>query len=152
MATYAERMQEIWRLYEQAGQPLPATARTVATWAVRNGLWKMHPASVIDRCAEDLAKALREEYFTDAKGRRVRAKHAARITLGGEQLVLWADIRTAPRNHMELAFQQRRQQIVGDCRQLKTDVDSYNDDRPDEAPIQMVFDFSTDLEEMDLAS
>jgi hypothetical protein len=28
---------------------------------------------------------------------------------------------------MEIAFQQRRQQILGDCRQLKTDVDSYND-------------------------
>ena len=30
--------------------------------------------------------------------------------------MLWADVRTAPKRHMEIAFQQRRQQIVGDCR------------------------------------
>jgi len=28
---------------------------------------------------------------------------------------------------MEIAFQQRRQQILGECRQLKTDVDNYKD-------------------------
>ncbi len=50
---------------------------------------------------------------------------------------------------MEVAFQQRRQQIVGDCRQLKTDVDSYNENANSEQPIQMVFDFTDDLAELD---
>jgi hypothetical protein len=49
---------------------------------------------------------------------------------------------------MELAFAQRRQQIVGDCRQLKTDVDSYNDRHPSERAIQLVFDFTNDLAEL----
>src|SRR5437660_6035509 len=48
-----------------------------------------------------------------------RAKHVARLDRDGKQMALWADMRTASRDHMETAFQQRRQQIVGDCHQLK---------------------------------
>ena len=43
-------------------------------------------------------------------------------------------------------------QIVGDCRQLKMDVDSYNDNRLPVQPIQMIFDFTYDLEELALAA
>ncbi len=67
-------------------------------------------------------------------------------------MVLWDDMRTASRQHMRMSFQQRRQQIVGDCRQLKVDVDSYNDMKPDEEPIQMVFDFTMDLAELEAAA
>jgi len=48
---------------------------------------------------------------------------------------------------MELAFRQRRIQIVGDCRQLKNDVDSYNESHEKVPPIPMLFDFTDDLEE-----
>ena len=68
--------------------------------------------------------------MTDSKGRRVRVKHPAKMWLDGEQTVLWDDIRTAPRLHMQVAFQNRRQGIVSDCRQLKADCDSYNDANP----------------------
>ena len=67
-------------------------------------------------------------------------------------MVLWDDMRTASRQHMQLSFQQRRQQIVGDCRQLQVDVESYNDLRADEKPIQMIFDFTIDLAELDAAA
>ena len=49
---------------------------------------------------------------------------------------------------MERAFAQRRQQIVGDCFQLRTDVDVYNDSHPDALPLQLVLDFTRDVEEM----
>ena len=49
---------------------------------------------------------------------------------------------------MEKAFAQRRQQIVGDCYQLKTDVDCYNDAHSAELPIQIILDFSKDVEEL----
>lgn len=55
------------------------------------------------------------------------------------------DIRTADPHHMQIAFQQRRRLVVGDCRQLKTDVDSYNENAEPSLPIQMVFDFTADL-------
>jgi hypothetical protein len=99
----------------------------------------------VTQLAEQLSRAMREEYIVDEQGRTVRAKHAARY----KQSVLWEDIRTAPREHMEIAFQQRRQQIVGDCRQLKTDADSFNDNSNPGLPIQMVFDFTDDLAELE---
>ena len=49
---------------------------------------------------------------------------------------------------MEKAFAQRRDQIVGDCVQLKTDVDVYNDMNRDKQPeIQLVLDFADDVAE-----
>ncbi len=147
--TYNEQLQRIVDRYRDAGQAWPASARQIAAWAVRERLWMPQPSALIGRCAEDLARAMREEYIVDPQGRSVRAKHAARMTQDGEQLVLWADIRTAERQHMEIAFQQRRQQIVGDCRQLKADADSYNENISTERPIQMVFDFTQDLDELE---
>jgi hypothetical protein len=54
---------------------------------------------------------------------------------------------TAPREHMELAFAQRRQQIVGDCIQLSIDVDVYNGRNADKEPKQIVLDFEDDVNE-----
>jgi hypothetical protein len=51
---------------------------------------------------------------------------------------------------MEIAFQQRRNQIKGECHQLKSDVDSYNENYNKEQPIQAVFDFTNDLDEFAL--
>ena len=58
------------------------------------------------------------------------------------------DIRRADRKFMERAFQQRRRQIVGECRQLNVDVDSYNDGHPTEKPIQLLLDFTEDVIEL----
>lgn len=151
MATYTKQLQKIVDAYMAAGQPWPASTHEIAAWAVRNRLWQPQPSTVIDQCANQLARAMREEHIIDPQGRTVRIKHVARMDRGGEQIALWADIRTADRQHMEIAFQQRRQQIVGDCRQLKNDLDSYNDNRNLGNPIQMVFDFTVDLEELDAA-
>jgi hypothetical protein len=145
--TYKEQMQRIVREYIDAGQLWPASAHDIAIWAIANHRWEPQHAAMIRKCAEELSDAMREEYFTDPQGRRVRAKHVAKY----DQTSLWADIRNASRDHMELALQQRRQQILGDCKQLKVDVDSYNDNQNTGEPIQMVFDFTYDLEELELA-
>jgi hypothetical protein len=50
---------------------------------------------------------------------------------------------------MELAFAQRRNQIVGDCRQPKTDVDSFNHARARDNPIQIVLSFTNDVAELE---
>ncbi|RKY17992.1 MAG: hypothetical protein DRQ55_14505 [Planctomycetota bacterium] len=63
--------------------------------------------------------------------------------------MIWDDVRTAPRAHMVRAFKQRRDQIVGDCRQLKTDADSYSENSCPDNPIQLVFDFREDLAELE---
>jgi hypothetical protein len=151
MATYTEQLQHIVRSYLDDGQPWPATTRQIAAWAIRRGEWQPQPFALINQCADQLARAMREEHFTDTNGRVIRTKHVARIERGGEQIALWADIRSASREHMQIAFQQRRQQIVGDCKQLKTDCDYYNENRNQGEPIQVVFDFRADLEELEEA-
>ena len=55
------------------------------------------------------------------------------------------------REDMNSSFQRRRNGIVGDCKQLKTDVDSYNQYYNPGEYIQTVFDFREDLEELDAA-
>ena len=63
---------------------------------------------------------------------------------------MWVDIDWATRPQMERAFAQRRKQIVGDCHQLKIDVDHhYNEIHPVEPPVQIVFDFTEHLEEIE---
>lgn len=151
MSSYNEQMQKIVSDYQKSGEEWPATAKHIAGWAIRKGFWKPQDSSIISQCADHIAKAMRDEYIIDPQGRKVRAKHVAKITKDGEQMALWADIRSAPRKHMEMAFKQRRHQIVGDCHQLKVDVDSYNENSTPSNPIQMIFDFTLDLEEIERA-
>lgn len=125
----------------------------VAEWAYRNGCHKPNVKTVIDAIAADIAQVFREEYRTDPRGRRYRAKHAATQKIGNKTLSLWGDIDdpNAPHDHFVRSFAQRRQQIVGDCFQLKTDVDVYNEHREPREPIQIVLDFTLDVEELQLA-
>lgn len=151
MATYIKQLQMIIQEYRDTGQQWPATKQQIADWSILTGRWEMPAAAVRRRCADDIADAMREEYMTDPKGRRVRLLHPAPTFSDGERETKWDDIRTAPREHMQLSFQHRRQGVVSDCRQMKTDVDSYNDAHPDADPIQLVFDFTMDLAELEAA-
>jgi len=94
-----------------------------------------------------MATALREEYATGEQGRRYRVNHAVRVSKGGVQYTFWAIMKDAPRDHMQKAFIQRRDQIVGDCVQLSTDVEADNGFSKSESPIQTIFDFRDDIEE-----
>ena len=140
---YNQRLQEYFHQYQTENPGSTPQTQDVAAWMIREGLWKPRHADLVSRCSEDLATALRQEYRTDPLGRRYRANHAVRSRQG----TLWADIDSAPREHMEKAFAQRRKQIVGDCVQLKTDVDVFNERRADEQPINLVLDFGDDVAE-----
>jgi hypothetical protein len=148
--TKNEQLQAIVEQYQDAGLKWPSTMREVAEWAIKTSKWIPHPSAIVSQCAEELSGAMRDEYVRDNQGRKIRTKHAATYQKGSEQTVLWDDIRTAPHEHMARAFQQRRKQIIGDCKQLKNDVDSYNENRLPIIPIQVVFDFTIDLEEIEL--
>lgn len=148
--SYREQLQRFLPMYQkEKGEGAIFTARDVAAWAFEKKLWEPRRVDVVDQLAEELARAWREEYRTDSKGRRYRAKHAVVLGRGSqEQGTLWADIDNAPRGHMQRAFAQRRQQIVGDCYQLKTDADVYSDKNPQSDPIQPVLDFTKDVAEL----
>lgn len=151
MANYHQQMQAIFEAYQEEVSRDPADLKDVARWAIERGMWSPKPADIHARFAGDMADALRDEYRTDRAGRRYRAKHAVRGSKNGRQGSFWADIDLAPRTHMEKAFAQRRQQVVGDCYQLRQDVDHFNSVHPDQPPVQLILDFTADVEEMLIA-
>lgn len=145
-------IRSLLELWQQKGGTWPVDPNEFAEWAVKSRLFEPTPEASMKLCAEMFSRTMREEYATDPKGRRIRTKHAVREKRGAGQFVLWYDLATAPREKMVRAFQQRRDQIVGDCRQLKNDVDSYNDAHPYAEPVQLILDFTLDMEELELAS
>ncbi|MBL4802002.1 MAG: hypothetical protein JKY45_08910 [Emcibacter sp.] len=152
MASHSQQMQTIFARYQKEVSDNPVDLKEVGRWAIDNGLWQPRPIDIQSKFASEMATALREEYRTDKKGRRYRSKLPARKKAsGGETLFQWADIDTAERPHVELALQQRRKQIVGDCHQLRVDTDHWNDANPSSEQIEMIYDFTDDVEEMFIA-
>ena len=147
MATYNEQLQRVWHEFERLHGFMPASSREAVRWGVERGMIGAPDYDPYDKLAEDMSRALREEYGTDHLGRRYRKNHAVRITKTGVQLTIWAILGEAPPEHMQKAFIQRREQIVGDCVQLATDVEVYNDMNPGQPPIQMLLDFRDDVSE-----
>lgn len=153
--TYKAKLQDFIREYKQTVNDAPITMREVADWAIREGRWRPPIKSVVDQLAQELGEAAREQYMTDMQGRRVRRLHARKIevTLStGEmkQETFWDDITTAPPEHMQMAFQQRRRLVLSDCQQLKTDVDSYNENWNTGEQLLFSYDFEEDLEELSM--
>ena len=153
MSGYSDAIKDYIEQFKAKVRPVEGLIdpHEVAEWAYRQGCHKPNPKTVIDMIAADIAQVFREEYRTDARGRRYRAKHAAPAQRGGKTASLWADLDdpSVPHEHFVKSFARRRQQIVGDCFQLKTDADVYNDQRRPEAPIQVVLNFKNDVEEME---
>jgi len=152
VATFNEQMQSIFDRFTAEVRSDPVSLDEVAVWAIDQGLYRPEPRDIVKICRDALADSLRQEKRVDAKGRKYRAKHSVRQSIGGQQLSLWADIDTAPRSFMEKSFGQRRKAIVDDCFQIKQDVGHFNDEHPEEAPIQMIIDFTDDVAEMEAAA
>lgn len=153
MTAYANQVKAFVERYQsEVGSDGLLDAHAVATWAFNRGLIKPNPKTILDAIAADISQIFREEYRTDESGQRYRAKHAVRSKQGTKSMSLWADIddEKAPRDHFVRSFSQRRQQVVGDCFQLKTDVDVYNSKNSQQPPIQIVLDFTDDVEELQM--
>ncbi|KAF3997647.1 hypothetical protein [Glaciimonas immobilis] len=151
MSTYTDQVRDYVHRYEQeTGEVGLIDPHEVAAWAYRHGLIKPNTKTIIDAIASDISQVFREEHRTDSRGRRYRAKHAIKITKGNKQGSLWADIddKNAPRSHFVRSFAERRRQVVGECVQLKTDVDVYNEKNLTSEPIQIVLDFTEDVDEL----
>lgn len=149
--TKDEKLQKVFHQYLEAHDGVPHGTYEVASWAVHHNLLEVPEVDPMVVLADQIGAALRNEYGTDSQGRRYRKNHAIRVHRRGVQMALWGEMETASRDHMQKAFQQRRKQIVGDCFQLKTDVDVYNSKNADKQPIQMIFDFTDDIAEIEVA-
>lgn len=149
--SYTDEVKKFVAMYqkEYGDESALVDPHEVAAWAYSKGLMKPNHKTIVDVIAADIAQVFREEYRVDKLGRRYRAKHAVKSKINGKQMALWADMddKNAPRSHFVKSFAQRRQMIVGDCVQLKTDIDVYNCKNPAEEPIQTVLDFTDDVKE-----
>jgi hypothetical protein len=145
--TYLETMQGFADEYLRETNRMTATTADLAEWAIRTGRWTAPRDISMRLCKEDFGKALREQYIKNDAGQPVRAKHVFRERKGDTQQYLWADIRNAPRMHIEGSFRQRREQVVGDLRQLDRDINYWHQHNPKEKAIQIVFDFTDDVRE-----
>lgn len=153
MASYNHQMQSIFKRFEAEVSRDPVDLREVGAWAMAQGLWRPQPVDMQSRFAKDMAEALREDYHIDKSGRRYRSKLAVTGTgKDGRQTSFWGDIDTSPRSHVAKNVQQRRRQIVGDCHQLKVDVDHYNAAHPAEEQLRLVLDMTDDVNEMMVAN
>ena len=148
-SSYKKKNQQTVREYRLAGGAWPARRIDIAEWAMANSKWEMSRESKLRACAQDMADAMAEEYITDETGRRVRLKHVARMRINGEQGAFWDDIRTMPLNHMQLSVAFHRKGIVAQCRQLSNDVRYFNRKHPEYEQIQLVLDFTRDVQELD---
>jgi len=115
---------------------------------VEEGLLELPETDPYDVLAGWMAQALRNEYRTDEKGRRYRVNHSVRVTKVGVQYSFWGSMLHSSHDFMEKTFAQRRELIIGECAQLKVDVDVYNDMIDGQKPtIQLILDFTEDVAE-----
>lgn len=147
MATYQERLQNIWHQHEADTGQLFSTTHDVVSWAVQRGMLEAPSVDPYAKLAEEMSSALRAEYRIDERGRKYRVNHNIRVRNGGVQHVIWSTGEHAPRGFMVRSIGLRRKGIVADCLSLKNDVDVYNDSKPEQEPINLVLDFTYDVEE-----
>ena len=146
--TTVELNQRLVQEYRESGGKWPTTMRNFAEWLIERGLSPTYKNQLASQIAEDLARAMRQESYVDPQGRPVRTKHAARIKdENNQQRFVWDDIRTASRDHMEISLQQQRQAMVVECLHVKRAMDSFNENRKPDIPIQIEFNFVPDIAE-----
>lgn len=143
-----EKVIEAWKKAHPGEDP---NTRDVAIWAIKKKLMHGSRSAEVEQVMGKIRRALHDDVVTDAQGRTVRANYAypAEVFVDGEvrQLTLWTGVDGEP-DKVEKAFAWRRTSILGDCKQLKTDHDSYNDNNPHGATLeQLKLDFTDDVAE-----
>lgn len=147
--TKNEQLQSMIHLYKSESGSKTVDMEHVADWAIKRGATLPKPKSARELLVAQLADAARAEYRQDSKtGLSYRANHALRSTRSdGKQFTLWVDIEDATRPQMLWSLSNRRQQMVGDAVHLKIDEMIWNDRHSDSEPIQLIMDFTDDVEE-----
>lgn len=147
MSTKSQRLQRLIQHYHDETGNESVDMHDVAKFAADRGYPLPKPKSALDRLAEELSSAAREEIRHDKiTGRPYRANLAVVHHSNGQNYTLWHDIDVAPRKVAQKAFVQRREQMVGDAVQLSLDVTHWNSVHESEEPIVMPLDFTDDVE------
>lgn len=150
MLSKTKELQEWYNEWLELNPGKDLDSRAAASWMISTGKWQPPFYDPVKALAKEVSKAAREETIIDPQGREVRKRHAyTYVDETGQKRWLFADILTADPQKMALSLQHRRRAALGDIVQLNTDRESYNDNNPFGAQIQMSFNFDEDLEEME---
>jgi len=139
--TKKEMLLRIRDEYRAEHENAPATAREMSEWAVSTGRYKLPPHATERKCAEELADAMAMDMMTVLGGRRVRTMHTWR----SEQRNLWDHIDTISIPDFELSMAYQRNGALGIVKQMKIDLDYFNELHPDGPAVQVSFNFENDL-------
>lgn len=141
-------LQSIIQVYREKTGHKAVDMREVAKFAIGMGVRPPLPVSAEDRLARELSRAAREQVrYDEITKRPYRVNHAYPGMSDGVQTTLWIDIDEAPRGPMLASLTLRRQQMVDDGYHLSLDAERWNGINPSERPINLVFDFTDDIEE-----
>jgi hypothetical protein len=140
-----EQFQNLINLYQQEKNKSDGIdMNDVAEWAMSRGVTAPKPKTPKELLAKQFSDAARLEHKKDeTTGYSYRVYHAIK----NKQSTLWVDIHRAKRNQMHISLTNRRQMMIGDGLQLTIDQTIWNNLNPQEEPIQMVLDFSEDVQE-----
>lgn len=144
-----EQLQALIQRYKAETGQKAVDLDIVAGWAIERGATLPKPKTARELFAAQLADAARAEYRVDPKtGLSYRANHALRQrNHDGRQYTLWVDMEDATRGQMLYSLTDRRQQMVGDAVHLKIDEMIWNSKHTEEEQIQLLMDFTYDVEE-----
>jgi hypothetical protein len=146
--TRLQKDQKFIRYYKEVTGVTDVNMKEVAKLAVKMG-WKMpQPKDPLDLLAKEFTDAARLEIRTDKNtGNPYRAYHSLFDAHDGEQPSTWIDIDDKPpRSKMLKSLVKRREQMIGDGLQLTFDAEHWNSICPTEEPIQMLMDFTEDIQ------
>ena len=149
-SSFAKQIQNLVREYRLAGQVWPASKSEIAEWAMSKGKYDITPAVARRVLANEIGRALREEYITDKKGRRIRVKYSAKVRRkeGEQPLTLWGDVRSEPMSFLRVAHAGRRNGIVAEARQWYNDGCYINETHPTEEQLPLILNFTRDVDEL----
>ena len=143
----SELMQRYVSEFEAETGKATYSTRELAVWAIRTSRWEAPSDVVVRKCQQDFAQALRTEFIQGDNGQPVRRRLAARSRGESGEQSLWGDIQTAPDRHIQVSLAQYREQIAGECRNLKSVADYIKTRRPSFRDYQLILDFTDDVEE-----
>lgn len=144
--TKNQQIQRLYRLYKEETGVTDVDIKKFTKWMEKKG-WKMpKPTDPHDILAKQVAEALREETRKDATTGLPYKVNLNYSTDGTGHGVFWVDVDEAKRNIVVKCLTQRRDQMVGDAYQLTLIQDHWNNEHPNEKPIQMQLDFQPDVD------
>mgnify|MGYP006921364304 CR=1 FL=1 len=137
------------KLFSELNGDGPFDMEKAMKWALLQGIKPPRAKTPEELLCAEMAHAAAATYERDPlTGLSYRRFHAFRTRNNqGLQQTLWVELEKATRPQMLTSLINRRQQMVGDAVHLKIDEQIWNSRNIDKAPIQLIMDFTDDVEE-----